>query len=151
MPVRPRRFIRAGTWTSTIALRAPFTGASRAKFLKGQCAVRGTGTIRNSRGTAGAMESGGRRLRQYLGPLHEGRVREAPACVPGWVYADKTKRGRRNRRGALFVCRVAGAKTVPEAPQVGDTYQLTLVKDSAQQGSYGSTGSSHDQDTSSKR
>jgi hypothetical protein len=42
---------------------------------------------------------------------------------------------------------VAGAKTVHEVPQVGDTYQLTLVKDSAQQGSNGSTGSSHDQDT----
>jgi hypothetical protein len=47
----------------------------------------------------------------------------------------------------LLSAGVAGAKTVPEAPQVGDTYQLTLVKDSAQQGSNGSTGSSHDQDT----
>jgi hypothetical protein len=41
----------------------------------------------------------------------------------------------------------AHAGTVPEAPRVGDTYELKLVKDSAQQGSNGSTGSSHDQDT----
>jgi hypothetical protein len=41
---------------------------------------------------------------------------------------------------------LAQAGTV-EAPQVGDTYQLMLVKDSAQHGSNGSGGTSHDQDT----
>ena len=32
------------------------------------------------------------------------------------------------------------------SPQVGDTYEITLTRDSAQQGSNGSSGSSHDQD-----
>jgi hypothetical protein len=41
---------------------------------------------------------------------------------------------------------VAHAGTTLQAPQVGDTYELRLVKDSAQQGSNGSKGSSHDQD-----
>jgi hypothetical protein len=47
----------------------------------------------------------------------------------------------------LLSASVVHAGTVPQAPQVGDTYELTLVKDSAQQGSNGSTGSSHDKDT----
>jgi hypothetical protein len=47
----------------------------------------------------------------------------------------------------LLSASVARAEPVPQAPQVGDTYELTLVKDSAQQGSNGSTGTSHDRDT----
>jgi hypothetical protein len=47
----------------------------------------------------------------------------------------------------LLSAGVAQAGTVREAPQVGDTYQVTLVKDSAQHGSNGSGGTSHDQDT----
>jgi hypothetical protein len=39
---------------------------------------------------------------------------------------------------------VGHAGAIPQAPQVGDTYQVTLVKDSAQQGSNGSNGTSHD-------
>lgn len=35
----------------------------------------------------------------------------------------------------------------PPAPQVGDTYEITFARDSAQQGSNGSSGSSHDKDT----
>jgi hypothetical protein len=42
---------------------------------------------------------------------------------------------------------VAHAGTFPQAPQVGDTYEITLVKDSVQQGGNGSSGSSHDNDT----
>jgi hypothetical protein len=49
---------------------------------------------------------------------------------------------------ALFLpASVANAGTFPQAPQVGDTYEITLVKDSVQQGSNGSSGSSHDKDT----
>jgi hypothetical protein len=49
---------------------------------------------------------------------------------------------------ALFLpASFAHAGTFPQAPQVGDTYEITLVKDSAQQGSNGSSGSSHDKDT----
>lgn len=33
------------------------------------------------------------------------------------------------------------------APRVGDTYEITLVRDSSQEGNDGSSGSSHDQDT----
>ena len=40
---------------------------------------------------------------------------------------------------------VAGAS--PLAPQVGDTYEITLARDSAHKGSSGSSGSSHDKDT----
>ena len=36
---------------------------------------------------------------------------------------------------------------LPPAPQVGDTYEITLTTDSSQQGSTGSSGSSHDKDT----
>src|SRR5258708_22456157 len=42
---------------------------------------------------------------------------------------------------------VARAGALSPAPQVGDTYEITLAKDSAQQGSNGSSGSSHDKDT----
>jgi hypothetical protein len=45
----------------------------------------------------------------------------------------------------LLPASVAG--TFPQAPQVGDTYEITLVKDSVQQGSNGSSGSTHDKDT----
>ena len=41
---------------------------------------------------------------------------------------------------------VAHAGALPLAPQVGDTYEITLARDSAQQGSDGSSGSSHDKD-----
>jgi len=47
----------------------------------------------------------------------------------------------------LLSAGVAHAEPIPQAPHVGDTYELTLVKDSAQQGSNGSTGSSHDKYT----
>ena len=42
---------------------------------------------------------------------------------------------------------VAGAGSPALAPQVGDTYELTLTRDSEQQGSDRSSGSSHDKDT----
>lgn len=41
----------------------------------------------------------------------------------------------------------ACAAALPPAPQVGDTYEITLAKDSAQQAGIGSSGSSHDKDT----
>jgi hypothetical protein len=41
----------------------------------------------------------------------------------------------------------AGGGELSPAPQVGDTYEITLAKDSVQQGSNGSSGSSHDKDT----
>ena len=47
----------------------------------------------------------------------------------------------------LLPASVAHAGTFPQAPQVGDAYEITLVKDSVQQGSNGSSGSSHDKDT----
>jgi hypothetical protein len=47
----------------------------------------------------------------------------------------------------LLPASVAHAGTFPQAPQVVDTYEITLVKDSVQQGSNGSSGSSHDKDT----
>ena len=37
------------------------------------------------------------------------------------------------------------------APQIGDTYEITLIRESAQQGSHGSTGSSYDKDTMVER
>ena len=50
--------------------------------------------------------------------------------------------------GALLLpAIVARAGALPLAPQVGDTYEITLTRDSAQQGSHGSSGSSHDKDT----
>jgi hypothetical protein len=42
---------------------------------------------------------------------------------------------------------VGGAGASPLAPQVGDSYEITMTRDSAQQGSHGSSGSSHDKDT----
>ena len=42
---------------------------------------------------------------------------------------------------------VARAGALSPASQVGDTYEITLAKDSVQQGSDGSSGSSHDKDT----
>jgi len=47
----------------------------------------------------------------------------------------------------LLPSSVANTGTFPQAPQVGDTYEITLVKDSVQKGSNGSSGSSHDKDT----
>jgi hypothetical protein len=44
---------------------------------------------------------------------------------------------------------VARAGALP--PQVGDTYEITMTRESAQQGSQGSSGSSHDKDTISER
>ena len=50
--------------------------------------------------------------------------------------------------GALLLpAIVARAGALPLAPQVGDTYEITLTRDSAQQGTHGSSGSSHDEDT----
>jgi hypothetical protein len=42
---------------------------------------------------------------------------------------------------------VAGAGASPPAPQVGDTYEITMKRESAQKGSDGSSGSSRDKDT----
>jgi hypothetical protein len=42
---------------------------------------------------------------------------------------------------------VAHTGALPLEPQVGDTYEITLARDSAQQRSDGSSGSSHDKDT----
>lgn len=42
---------------------------------------------------------------------------------------------------------VADAGALPSTPRVGDTYELTLTRESAQKGSNGSSGSSHDKDT----
>jgi hypothetical protein len=47
----------------------------------------------------------------------------------------------------LLAAIVAHADPSPLAPQVGDTYELSLTRDSAQQGSDRSSGSSHDKDT----
>ena len=47
----------------------------------------------------------------------------------------------------LLPASVANAGTFPQPPQVGDTYEITSVKDSVQKGSNGSSGSSHDKDT----
>jgi len=42
---------------------------------------------------------------------------------------------------------VARAGVSPLTPQVGDTYEITMTTESAQRGSQGSSGSSHDKDT----
>jgi hypothetical protein len=46
----------------------------------------------------------------------------------------------------LLLASVAHAGRFPRAPRVGDIYEITLVKDSVQQGTNGSSGSSHDKD-----
>ncbi len=49
---------------------------------------------------------------------------------------------------ALFLPAIgthAGAS--PLAPQVGDTYEITMIRESAQEGNHGSSRSSHDKDT----
>ena len=49
---------------------------------------------------------------------------------------------------ALFLpAAAAHSGALPLAPQVGDTYEITLARDSSQQGSNGSSASSHDKDT----
>jgi hypothetical protein len=49
---------------------------------------------------------------------------------------------------ALILAAIVGhAGALPLAPEVGDTYEISLTKDSAQGGSGGSSGSSHDKDT----
>ena len=45
----------------------------------------------------------------------------------------------------LLVAMNARAGALPSAPQFGDTYEITLTKDSVKQGSNKSSGSSHDQ------
>jgi hypothetical protein len=47
----------------------------------------------------------------------------------------------------LLAATIARAGVLSPSPQVGDTYELTLTKDSLQHGSNASSGSSHDQDT----
>ena len=42
---------------------------------------------------------------------------------------------------------IVSASESSPAPQVGDTYEISLIKDSAQQGGNGSSGSSHDKET----
>src|SRR5262249_37418222 len=42
---------------------------------------------------------------------------------------------------------VARAGTGLRAPQVGDTFEIVQTRESVQQGSHGSSGSSHDKDT----
>jgi hypothetical protein len=46
----------------------------------------------------------------------------------------------------FFLAICAAAEASPLAPKVGDTYEITLTKDSSQKGT-GSSGSSHDKDT----
>jgi hypothetical protein len=46
----------------------------------------------------------------------------------------------------LLPASAAHAGTSLPAPQIGDTYEITLTRDSAQQGSNGSSGSTHDKD-----
>jgi hypothetical protein len=46
----------------------------------------------------------------------------------------------------LLPASAAHAGTPLPAPQIGDTYEITLTRDSAQQGSNGSSGSTHDKD-----
>ncbi|HUN73886.1 MAG TPA: hypothetical protein VMU40_05175 [Steroidobacteraceae bacterium] len=46
----------------------------------------------------------------------------------------------------LLLAIVADAGALPLAPQEGDTYEIVLASDSAQHGSDGSSGSSHDKD-----
>ena len=46
----------------------------------------------------------------------------------------------------LLPAMVARAGALPLAPQVGDTYEITLTRESVQHGSNGSSGSSHDKD-----
>jgi hypothetical protein len=41
---------------------------------------------------------------------------------------------------------IARAGALPPAPQVGDTYEITLTKESSRKGSNGSSGTSHDKD-----
>jgi len=47
----------------------------------------------------------------------------------------------------LLLDSVAHAGGSPQPPQVGDVYEITLIKDSVQQGGDGSSSSSHDKDT----
>jgi len=47
----------------------------------------------------------------------------------------------------LLAAMAARAAASPPAPQVGDTYEITMIKESAQQGRNGSSGDSHDKDT----
>jgi len=47
----------------------------------------------------------------------------------------------------LLTAIVARAGASPPAPQVGDTYEITMTRESAQEGIHGSSGSSHDRDT----
>ena len=47
----------------------------------------------------------------------------------------------------LLPALTARAGALPLAPQVGDTYEITLTRESARHGSDGSSGSSHDKDT----
>ncbi len=46
----------------------------------------------------------------------------------------------------LLPATVSRAEAPPATAQVGDTYEITMTRDSAQQASHGSSGSSHDQD-----
>jgi hypothetical protein len=46
----------------------------------------------------------------------------------------------------LLPASAAHAGTPLPAPQIGDTYEITLTRDSAQQGNNGSSGSTHDKD-----
>lgn len=47
----------------------------------------------------------------------------------------------------LIPASVANAGKIPQTPQVGDTYEITLAKHSVQKSSDGSSGSSNDKDT----
>jgi hypothetical protein len=80
---------------------------------------------------------------------------EAERRTPG---ADQPRAGAQSMRikligfkgivaALLLPAIVARAGTLPLAPQVGDTYEITLTKGSVQHGSNKSSGSSHDQDT----
>lgn len=47
----------------------------------------------------------------------------------------------------LLLMPATHAEVLPDTPKVGDTYEITMTSDSSQQGSNGSSGSSHDKDT----
>ena len=50
--------------------------------------------------------------------------------------------------GALLLqASVANAEKIPQTPQVGDTYEITLISHSVEQSGIGSSGSSNDKDT----
>jgi hypothetical protein len=92
-------------------------------------------------------------LLRYVGrlPAKRGRYRpiaDLASAAKGTQFMRIRSIGFMEMAAALLLpLSLARAAALPPAPQVGDTYEITLAKDSAQQGSNGSSGSSHDKDT----